>query len=385
MTLLTKIENKEVFIFKSLIFIWILAIPFKNAIYQISVVLIIIFFLVHLIKNKRFDILIENFKQCKYLFIGFVCIIASMLISNLFNLDYLGEKSWRLIYMFFIRYALLFIILAYFYRLNYFNKKEITISLFSSFILLGITGFFQILLNPETIMSLGITGTLDNRNAFGLFMGMGFVLSLLLIKDKRILSLFLILFFSFLMIFSFSRSSWVASTCSILILFILNYKKIKIIHFIYLLIFLTFILSLYFSFDSFQERFKQLLEGDSSNRTTIWVHTISFIKEKILFGYGIATWKFLPDTYLNQFPDPHNMILEIFIYTGMFGLISSLFTISIIVLKIFVTKNFTLLSIASYFFIVTQFDFGAFGSKELLSFLTIFVFYVYSNNFRKIV
>lgn len=384
MTFLAKIEDKEIFIFKSLIFIWIMSIPFKNAIYQISVVLIIIFFLFHITKNKRFDILIENFKECKYLFIGFICIITTMLISNLFNLDQLGEKSWRLIYIFFIRYALLFIILAYFYRLNFFNKKEITISLFASFILLGITGFFQILQDPDTIMKLGITGTLDNRNAFGLFMGMGFVLSLLLIKDKKILGLFLILFFSFLMIFSFSRSSWVASTCSILVLILLNYKKTKIIHFIYLLIFLIFILSLYFSFDSFQERFKQLLDGDSSNRTTIWVHTLSFIKEKIFFGYGIATWNFLPDTYLNQFPDPHNMILEILIYTGLFGLIASIFSILIVILKIFTTKNFGLLSIASYFLIVTQFDFGAFGSKELLSFLTIFVFFVYSNNFKEI-
>jgi O-antigen ligase len=379
---LKKIENKEIVIFKFLFFIWILAIPFKNAVYQVAVASMIIFFFVHLLKNRRVDILIENFKQTKYLTIGFFCIIISMFLSNLFNLDYLNEKSWRLSYMFFVRYALVFILLSYFYRLDFFNKKEITISLFSSFILLGLTGVFQILLNPDIITGLGITGTLDNRNAFGLFMGMGFVLSLVLIKDQKVLGLFLILFFSFLMIFSFSRSSWVASACSVFIMFILNYKKIKIIHFIYLVVFCIFIVTLYFTFDSFQERFKQLLEADSSNRTTIWMHTIVFIKEKILFGYGVSTWKLLPDTFLNQFPDPHNMILEILIYTGFVGLTASIFSILIVLIKIFTTKNFILFPIASYFLVVTQFDFGAFGSKEILSFLTIFVFFIYSDSFK---
>ncbi|MGD9625325.1 MAG: hypothetical protein AB7U51_11785 [Arcobacter sp.] len=35
---------------------------------------------------------------------------------------------------------------------------------------------------------------------------------------------------------------------------------------------------------------------------------------------------------------------------------------------------------SKYFIIVTQFDFGTYGSKELLIFLTIFV---YSDNFKK--
>ena len=51
--------------------------------------------------------------------------------------------------------------------------------------------------------------------------------------------------------------------------------------------------------------------------------------------------------------------------------------------KIYESKNFILFPIVTYFIVVTQFDFGAYGSKELLSFLTIFVFFVYADSFRK--
>ena len=75
--------------------------------------------------------------------------------------------------------------------------------------------------------------------------------------------------------------------------------------------------------------------------------------------------------------------MEILLYTGLFGLISCVFTIFVVLKKIYESKNFILFPIATYFIIVTQFDFGAYGSKELLSFLTIFVFFVYADNFRK--
>lgn len=376
------IENKNVF--KFFLFVWIISLPFKNAVYQVSVILLVLFFLTHLFKTRNFSILLENLKETVSLTIGFSLIISVMLLSNLLNLEYLDKKSWHLIYMFVIRYGLVFVILAYFYRLEYFNKKELIIGLFASFLLLASTGIYEVINTPDVIFGTGITGTLDNRNAFGLFMGMGFVLSLLIMQYKRNLGIILILVFSFLMIFSFSRSSWVASVSSSLIFFIINYKKVRLNHFIYLFIFLGFLLALYFSFDSFQERFAQLLQGNSSLRTTIWTHTIVLIKEELVFGYGLDSWQNLSDPYLKEFPDPHNMVLEILTYTGLVGLIACFFAIGVILYKIFKDRNFVLLAVASYFLVVTQFDFGAFYSKELLSFLTIFVFFVYSNSFKQI-
>ena len=285
--------------------------------------------------------------------------------------------------MFVIRYGLIFIILAYFYKLDFFTIKEITIACVFSFLFLLSTGLYQVIIDPNVIKGIGITGTLDNRNAFGLMMGMGFVLSISLLKYNKNLALFLIFTFSFFMLFSFSRSSWVASSCATIMLIAINYKELRFKHLLYFLIFVLFLITIYFSFDSIQIRFTQLLERDSSSRTTIWIHTIEFIKEKLLFGYGLNSFAKLPDSYLNQFPDPHNSVLEILLYTGLFGLISALFTIGVVIYKIIKTKNLNLLPIATYFVVVTQFDFGAYGSKELLSFLTIFVFFVYADCFQR--
>lgn len=372
-------------IFKFLIFIWILSIPFKNAVFQISIVLISIFFLYDLLKTRSFNILFDNLKETKNLFIGFSFIIFAMILSNLLNPEFLDKKSWHTIFSFIFRYGLILIILAYFYRLDFFKKKDIIVVTLFSFFFLLLTGVYQIIQEPNIVMGEGIKGTLNNRNAFGLMMGMGFVTSFYLLNYKRNLGLVLLLLFSFFMIFSFSRSSWVASSFSFIILLALNYKNIKISHIVYFSFFMIFLALLYFSFDSFQHRFEQLLNGNSSNRTTIWLYTIEFIKEKIFFGYGLNSFKNLPNDFLNQFPDPHNSILEILLYTGLFGLISCVFTIFVVLKKIYDSKNFILFPIATYFIVVTQFDFGAYGSKELLSFLTIFVFFVYADSFRKTV
>ena len=376
-------DYKNRVVLKLILFCWILSIPFKNAVYQISVVLLIVYFLIELFKTKKFEILIDNLKKTKYLSFGFFLIILSMIFSNVLNLEYLDKKSWHLIFMFFLRYGFVFIILAYYYRLKSFTKKELLFVLYLSFSFVALTGIFEIVKTPEVVLGLGLTGTLDNRNAFGLFMGMGFVLSLLLVEKNKNLGFFLLLIFSFLMLFSFSRSSWVASIGASFIFMLINYKKIKTVHFIYLLIFIFFLFILYFAFESVQQRVAQLLEGNSSNRTTIWMHTVLLIKEKIYFGYGLDSWMNLGDSYLKQFPDPHNMILEITLYTGLLGLFFVFFTISSILFEIYKHKNYLFFPVAFYFLIVTQFDFGAFYSKEILSFLTIFVFFVYSQNFEE--
>lgn len=375
---------QNITILKLILICWILSIPFKNAIYQASVIFLIIYFLLDLYKTRKFDILLENLKKTKHLCIGFFLIIFSMILSNFLNLEYLDKKSWHLILMFFFRYGLVFIILAYYYRLNSFTKNELLIVLYISFSLIALVGFYEIIKNPEVIFGIGLSGSLGNRNAFGLFMGMGFVLSLLLISKSKTLGLILIFIFLFLMLFSFSRSSWVASFVASFIFFLINYKKLRMVHFIYIMIFLSFFFVMYFSFDSIQERITQLLQGYSSNRTTIWIHTISLIKEKLYFGYGLDSWMNLNDFYLKRFSDPHNMVLEILLYTGTVGLFFVFLTIFSILFEIYKQKNYVFFPIATYFLIVTQFDFGAFYSKEILSFLTVFVFFVYSEKFKEI-
>ena len=89
-----------------------------------------IFFIVDIFQGRRFDILLENLKETKLLALSFFLIIVSMILANLLNLDYLDKKSWHLIYMFSIRYALVFVILAYYYRVGYFLKNDLIFNVF---------------------------------------------------------------------------------------------------------------------------------------------------------------------------------------------------------------------------------------------------------------
>lgn len=382
-SMFSRIDEK--LIFKVLLFIWILSIPFKNAVFQISSSLIILFFLVNLFRTKNFQILILNLKETKYLFIGFFFIIFSMIFSNFLNLENIDMKSWNLVFMFILRYGLIFVILCYFYKLEYFSKKEIIYFVFSSLILVLLTGVFQSIQNFDLLLKgKGITGTLYNRNAFGCFMGLGFVLSVLLLKYKKNFAIILMLFFSFFMIFSFSRSSWVASTSAFFIFALINYKNIKASHIIYFFLFVLFFIFLYINFNSFQNRFEQLLDGNTSNRTTIWLHSLEFIKEKLFFGYGMDSFKNLPDPFFKKISAPHNMVIEILISIGLIGLIGYIFMIFIIFKKIYENKIFYLYPLFIYMLTVVQFDFGVFSSKDLLSFLIIFVFFVYADSFRKV-
>lgn len=360
-----------------------MSIPFKNAIFQSSVALIILFFIYSLFKHKDYFILVENLKKVKYLSIGFFLIVFSMILSNLVNPENLSEKSWHTTFMFIIRYGLIFVCLAYFYRKKYFEEKFVKILVYCSLVYLALLGIYELILNPSILKGIGIHGTLNNRNSFGLHMGMGVVLSAILFMYNKKVAVLLFTIFTFLMIFSFSRSSWVASFASIFVLMIFNYREIKMNHILYMFGFLGLLLAVYFSSDSFQLRFSQLLEGYSSHRTTIWAYTIQFIKLNPIIGYGIDSWSSLPNAFLNKFSDPHNMVLEILLYTGLIGFFFCFLTIFIILKEIVKSKNYIYLSISIYFLVVTQFDFGAFFTKEILSFLTIFIFLIYSKKFKE--
>ena len=73
----------------------------------------------------------NNFNQTVFLFVGFVLIIFTMLLANISNLEILDKKSWSLIFMFIYRYGFMFIILAYFYKFDYFSKRDINFIGFS--------------------------------------------------------------------------------------------------------------------------------------------------------------------------------------------------------------------------------------------------------------
>ncbi|WP_228568707.1 O-antigen ligase family protein [Campylobacter sputorum] len=383
--------DKTKFAFKFLLFVWLCSIPFKNAIYQISTVLVLLFFVVHLIINKNYSVLIENFKKTKVLTVFVALILLSMCLANILNPELLAKKSWHYIISFFYRYVLVFIALAYFYRLKYFDKKVLVDVFLFGLLFVAAIAIFMLILNPDIILNsnaayngdYGLKGTFDNRNTMGLAMSLGVVFTLLVLKDNIKIGLFLFSIFGFCMLFSFSRSGWVASFVAYMVFFVFYYKKLNKKLFLTFGIFVLAVILLYLSVDSFQDRVNLLLQGNSSHRTDIWKFGLTQIPNNLFFGHGVSCWRNLNlPAYIAVHTGLHNSTLEILLFTGIFGLIAWISAVLTVFYQILKDRNYIYLSLLVYFVVITQFDFSVFDSKELFSAVTIFMFLVYSDKFK---
>lgn len=375
-------EDKYKLAFNIILFIWLCSIPFKNAIYQISTVLVLLFFVVHLIINKNHSVLIENFKKTKVLTVFVVLILLSMCLANILNPELLAKKSWHYIISFFYRYVLVFIVLAYFYRLKYFDRKVLVNIFLFGLLFVAAIAIFMLILNPDIVYG-GLKGTFDNRNAMGLAMSLGVVFTLFILKDNIKLGLVLLTIFGFCMLFSFSRSGWVASFVAYMVFCISYYKKLDKRFFIIFGICILAVILLYFSIDIFQDRVNSLLKGNSSYRTNLWKFGLTQIPSNLFFGHGISCWRNLNlPADIAAHTGLHNSTLEILLFTGIFGLVAWISAVLSVFYQILKDKNYIYLSLLLYFVVITQFDFSVFDSKELFSAVTIFMFLVYSDKFK---
>ncbi|ASM40011.1 O-antigen ligase family protein [Campylobacter sp. RM12327] len=383
--------DKTKFAFKFLLFVWLCSVPFKNSIYQISTVLILLFCIIHFIKNKNYFILKENFNKTKILSFFVGLIILSMIVSNLLNLELATKDSWKNTFSFIYRYAFIFIALAYFYALSFFSKKEMVFMLLFGTMLLALSGICEAILNPNVLFgnvsngnTTGLRGTLNNRNIMGLMMSVSVVFSLFVLRKNLLISFVLLAIYGFCMIFSFSRSGWVASGVAFLIFITLNFKKFDKRFFIVVILFIAAVILIYLNVDSFQTRFNQLLAGQSSYRTYLWKYGISQIINQPFFGHGVSIWRSLdlpPDIALHT--GVHNSTIEILLFTGIFGLFVWISAVFLVFFEILKSKNFIYLPLLAYFVVITQFDFSVFDSKELFSYVSVFLFLVYSDKFKE--
>lgn len=375
-------EDKYKLAFNIILFIWLCSIPFKNAIYQISTVLVLLFFVAHLIINKNYSVLIENFKKTKVLTVFVALILLSMCLANILNPELLAKKSWHYIISFFYRYVLVFIALAYFYRLKYFDKKVLVDVFLFGLLFVAAIAIFMLILNPDTVYG-GLEGTFDNRNAMGLAMSLGVVFTLFILKDNIKIGLVLLAIFGFCMLFSFSRSGWVASFVAYMVFYIFYYKKLDKRFFIIFGICILAVILLYLSIDIFQDRVNSLLKGNSSYRTNLWKFGLTQIPNNLFFGHGVSCWRNLNlPAYIAVHTGLHNSTLEILLFTGIFGLVAWISAVLTVFYQILKDKNYIYLSLLVYFVVITQFDFSVFDSKELFSAVTIFMFLVYSDKFK---
>jgi O-antigen ligase len=347
-----QIKERDFFlnIFQSILFLWILSIPLKNALYQVSTALIVILFFIHYFYYKQKDFLLEILTTYKKLLIVFLLFIASMTLSTLLGIS---DKSELLeIFKYIYRYVFIFIILLYFYKQSLFSRQWLLSVIFIVLCINSLDGIYQYFTGIDFIAnktpdgSSLLTGAVYHHNPFGLFMAIGAIMSLVLFFDKHNYTIFKydkIMYFTSLIMFFFtlfhsqSRSAWVMF--GIL-----------------------------------------LLQGNSSGRTTqIWPFTIDKIVNSPIFGYGINTYKILASgSPAGHHAGVHNLTLELLLYTGVAGFLIFLYLIGITLKESLTDTKIIYFILFSSYMILLQFDGSLIDSKVHLNIFIFILFFIYS-------
>lgn len=379
-------------IFVVILFVWILSIPFKNFLYQISTIFLIIFFLFYIIKSRDFKLILEIFIKYKDLIYIFIFIIFTMCISNILNFREIN--SWEVIFKFILRYGFIFFILIYFYIRDIFNKKLMLFFIVFSLSIQLFSGIYQSIFVfdiSNSYVSNRIRGFTFHSNNYSFLMGIGFLVMLSLIKNmkmtlRNILCILLLLLFGYVLLLTYSRAAWLGILVALFIYFVYKLKDSDIKTILVLILLLSIIFIVISNIDVLNHRFKSILNGDSSGRVNaIWLPAINLIKEKFIFGYGLGLEAIKNyNLIIYKLGGFHNVTIEIFFHIGFLGFLSFLFLLLQIMKEIYKEKNLMYGLILAFIMIDSQFDQSIFLGKPYLSTLTIFMFYVFSERFKKI-
>jgi len=355
----------------------------------------VIVFFVHLFKNKRF----YEFKKILYIhkniLIAFSFVIVSMTISNLLS-PISNLLSWQTEFNYVFRYLFIFLILSFLFKEKFFTKRFIVVAILCSLSLQAMDGVYQAIFHYDFIkhkvssLETGLTGATFHRNTFGMFMGIGANICFSLIyyykkfKLRKVEIFFLssaFILFTFNLIFSYSRASWLFFIAFISILLMQSYKKINKYHISILIAILILIVIVFLSNENLLIRFNSLIHADSSHRFAIWLHTIDLAKQRILFGHGLMTF----GSTLGKIKiggmyhsGVHNSILEIFLFLGLFGLITYIILLWNILKRILFNQSTIQLALFCAFLVITQFDQSIIKGIVSLSPLTLFAFFIFS-------
>jgi O-antigen ligase len=378
---------KEYKIFNFILFLWIAFMPMKNSIYQASVVLMIIMFIYHIKVFNSIDIIKNIIIENKSIFIAFSFIFISMIVSSLLGVNVSSSllDSIKFVY----RYIVVFLLLLYFYKMNFFTKKLIIIFIVSSLSIYALDGLYQFFIGVDffknnELFNNGLTGPIFNRTIFGFIMSILaiIVFSILfneLSKNSYLYKINIVIFILalFNMLFSLARASWVLFGVFAILLMIYNLKnnKIKTQHIYMFLAIVIFAIILFLTSDELMTRMKLLLSGYSTSRVDLWLKTLPYIYNNIIFGYGIDTYVMVVK---DNFAGIHNVTLEILFFLGTVGLIVYLNFFRVIFKYILLTKQYIYGFFLIAFLIMLQVDGSLIYSKLDLSILMILLFFIYS-------
>lgn len=376
------------------LFLFILFIPMKTSIYQISFGILIALFIFNIFFYKKMYELSQLFKTYKDILLGFCLIVFSMVLSNSLS-DYTDYNSWKAVFYYITRYFLLFIMLLYFYSQNIFTKRMLIVYIFLSLFIQALDGIFQTIAHYDVIkhnvgsISQGLTGGTYNRNVFGFFVGIGLMVSTIITHknyfknfyEKTIVYLSFPIFF-FCLFFSLSRGSWLMYIVFLALYSVLHFKSLTIKYYLSIFLLLLITVGFFSYFGVLTHRFDTLVAMNSSNRFEIWKDAIRLIKENYLLGYGIDTFDALAKTKIHNI---HNSFLEIMYSLGILGVITFSYMLFLAIKEMKEDRSKELFAIFTSLVIATQFTHGVLVGISTLSTFSILGFLIFSKRIKTVI
>lgn len=237
-----------------------------------------------------------------------------------------GLGEWRAL---FFEPLLLFVLLLT--KREKIEKNKIILSLLGAAIFVSLIALIQEFTGKLFPPSLWddqlfgrVTSIFTTANAIGLFTAPILFLSVSILKDKKVLvsvGIVLLLLANF---FSISQGAWIAIGAGILAyLFIIGYKKLAIG---------IAVLGIIGSLAISSMRAAVLFQDQAGkNRLILWTHTIGYLTEtpkNFILGTGIRNFfdaiqkPFYNPKTLEPLKYPHNIVLNFWTETGLFGIIS---------------------------------------------------------------
>jgi len=274
---------------------------------------LVLLFISSLINHKIFLNLVAFYKSLKWLFLYFIIltIISFLNVSRNFK-DFLDIP-------FLLNIILLVILIC--------SESVIKGLLYKSLLVAAIVNFIIVLayLNNYEVSYLDNRISLFgmNQNYLGVISSVSLLVLISFIQNKnnnkflRLLYLLFIPFIFYLIILTGSRTAMISLFLGVLVFFItsLDIEKV-LIRLLFFMPLLAFILYVTLENTLILNRlFDTVEKGDLSSRDLIWIDLLEVINNNFLFGIGKTG-------YLNVVGEgsPHNVIMEVICYTGIFGL-----------------------------------------------------------------
>lgn len=311
-----KTANQGVF------FLLLVALPFDNALFHFSTLLLLTTFLLSLSYTgwEPFKRILAKTRNVQW---AFLCIAGLMIFSNLWNQQ--NGEAWRAVAIFVARYWLLMIILLYFFESGLVSMR----AFFSICIVAVAIQFvpFLMIIWDGTIFARRFEGFSSNANIIGLYAGLGALMAAYwLIAPSRLPAVskvssgFLLVIACLILLASGSRASWLATLVGFLLFAIFQFRH----DYKTILPSLALIggLSIWvFTNNSVpMSRLELLLHGDSSLRNEIWEISFGLFLDRPILGYGLDTKRVLLQHY--HIYSEHNIFMSVLLGLGLVGLLA---------------------------------------------------------------